>query len=422
MRMTRLAAALLLALTTGGCGLLASLQPPVVAKSDVARAAADPAAAIDTAARVNAFGFDFYRALIAADPAANAVVSPASVAIALAMARGGARGETATQMDAVMHSLGSDEMAAGMNALDQALRSRSATYGRYDVTLTMANAPFAQRDEAWEQSYLDALAERFGAGIRLVDYRTNTEGARLQINDWVSEQTAARIPELLASGTLDELTRLVLVNAIYVNAPWEREFDAAVTRPGGFTRLDGSTVEAQMMAIGGSFAHAEGAGWKAVELPYVGRKLALTVILPDDFPTYVAALDGDAFAEVTDSLATAGEVELTMPRFSTETKADLATVLAGLGMPLAFDPLRADFTGMTTQEPLFIKNVIHQANVSVDEQGTEASAATGVVVEAGAAPEGPFVIRLDRPFVFALRDLETGAILFLGQMVDPTAG
>jgi Serine protease inhibitor len=341
------------------------------------------------------------------------------------MARAGARGTTADQMDAVMRAFGSDALANGINSLDQMLNSRSGDYAdhfshMYPLTLTIANAPFAQRDERWEQAYLDALAERFGAGVRLVDYKTNFEAARQQINGWVSDQTNARIPELLGQGTVDDLTRLVLVNAIYLKAPWSVPFNADVTRAAPFTRLDGTKVDAQMMAVSDTFAYAQGDGWQAVELPYVGDKLALTLILPADFGTYTSALDAESFAQVTAALA-ASKGEVSLPRFDIETKTDLAELLAGMGMPAAFDPNVADFSGMTTQEPLYIARVIHQANISVDEKGTEAAAATAVGMEAGAAPSEPFNIRFDRPFIFALRDLETGAVLFMGQIVDPTA-
>jgi serpin B len=424
--LTRVPVVLLLASLLVGCQLLASLQPPAEARSSAARAAADGAAASQAAAAANAFGWDMYRALRAGQSDANIVFSPTSIALALAMARAGARGTTADQMDAVMRAFGADALANGVNSLDQALNSRSGTYPdrynseTYPLTLTIANAPFAQRDELWEQAYLDALAERFGAGVRLVDYKQNFEAARQQINGWVNDQTNARIPDLLAQGTLDEMTRLVLVNAIYLKAPWMVAFSENATKAAPFTRGDGSAMQAQMMSVYDDFAYAQSDGWAAVELPYVGDKLALTLILPDDFAAYTAALDADSFAQVTEALIQAkGEIDL--PRFDIETKTDLADLLAGMGMPAAFDANLADFSGMTTQEQLYIGRVIHQANISVDEKGTEAAAATAVVMQASAAPADPFHITFDRPFIFALRDLETGAVLFLGQVTDPTA-
>jgi serpin B len=394
-----------------------------LAHSDVPRAAADPTAAGAAGKAIDAFGFDLYRRVAASDPGADLVISPTSIAIALVMARAGARGETATQMDAVLRSLGSDQGAAGINALDQALAARSGSFmGRdnasHDLTLRIANAPFAQRDTVFEQVFLDALASRFGAGVRLVDYKTDAEGARREINGWVNDATEKRIPELLTPGILDALTRLVLVNAIYLKAPWETAFSPESTESAPFMRLDGSTVDVPTMSIQDPFQYAGGPGWRAVELPYVGGSLAMTIIVPDDMAAYEQQLGADSFAGLTAALGP-HEVELTLPRFEIETKADLAALLSELGMPLAFDPGRADFSGMTAQEQLFIAHVVHQANISVDEKGTEAAAATGVVMEATAMPAEVIHLHIDRPFLFALRDLPTGAILFLGRVLDP---
>jgi serpin B len=395
-----------------------------IARSDVSRAPTDPVAANAAATALDAFGFDLYRTVVAAHGDGDVVISPASVAIALAMARAGARGETAAQMDTVLRSIGSDELAAAINALDQELTSRSGSFkakdGRsYDLALRIANAPFAQQDTRWDQAYLDALAARFGAGVRLVDYRSNADGARRQINAWVSDETEERIPELLAPGVLDAMVRLVLVNAIYLKAPWETAFPDAATKPGAFTRLDGSTVEVPMMALTEAFPYAAGDGWRAVELPYVGGSLALDLIVPDDIAVFEQGLTADSFADLTATLASR-QVDLALPRFEAETKVDLVELLSALGMPLAFDPGQADFSGMTADEQLFISNVIHQANISVDEKGTEAAAATAVVMDTTAAPAGEVRFRIDRPFLFVLRDVPTGAVLFLGRILDPS--
>ena len=389
------------------------------------RAPTDPADANPAAMALDAFGFDLYRAVVAAQGGGDVVISPASVAIALAMARAGARGETAAQMDTVLRSIGSDELAAAINALDQLLTSRSGTFkasdGKsYDLALRIANAPFAQQDTRWEQAYLDALAARFGAGVRLVDYKSDADGARRQINAWVSDETEDRIPELLAPGVLDAMVRLVLVNAIYLKAPWGTAFPESATKPGTFTRLDGTTVEVPMMALTEAFPYAAGDGWQAVELPYVGGSLAMDVIVPEDLAAFEAALDDATFGRITAALE-ARQVDLGLPRFEAETKADLGDLLSALGMPLAFDPFKADFSGMTTEEQLYISNVIHQANISVDEKGTEAAAATAVVMSDTAAPAEPVRLRIDRPFLFVLRDVPTGGILFLGRILDPSA-
>jgi serpin B len=419
----RLPAALLVILlltvpaACGGSGNVA------LARADVPRASADPAGAIEAGRSVNAFGLELFRRAGAAD--GNVVVSPASVALALAMARAGARGETAVEMDAVLHDMATDAHAAWLNALDAALTGRSGTFpdtaGKpQPVSLRIANAPFSQRGMTLHEAYLEALASRFGAGLRLVDYQADPETARRSINGWVSDQTERRIPELLVPGVITRDTRLTLVNAIYLKAPWLTPFSPEATKPGTFTRADGTTIEVPMMAGNLTVPYAEGSGWRAVELPYVGGSLALLVIVPDSMGTFETSLTPELLAEIAGGL-TERPVQLTFPRFGIESKVDLATTLAAMGMPLAFDPDRADFSGITTEERLFISAVIHQANIDVDEKGTEAAAATAVVMRATAEPGTPVTLRVDRPFLFALRDVPTGTILFLGRVADPSA-
>lgn len=395
-----------------------------VARADVPRATAAPQDAVAAAAAVNAFGLDLYRVMGAGG--SNVVVSPASVALALAMARAGARGETAAQMDAVLRGFGSDEFGAWPAALDAALSSRSGSFedrdgGRLDVTLRIANAPFAQRDMPLVAAYLEALAARFGAGLRLVDYIADTEAARRTINAWVDERTERRIPELLVPGVLTTDTRLALVNAIYLKAPWRTPFAEEATEPAPFTRGDGTVVDVPTMTTTTGLRYAAGPGWRAVELAYLGDALALTVIVPDDLAAFEAGLDAAALDAVAAGLADR-TVTLWLPRFGIETKASLADALRALGMPVAFDAGRADFSGITTAEQLVIAAVIHQANIDVDEKGTEAAAATAVAIEWTSAPvDEPLTVRVDRPFLFALRDVPTGAVLFLGRVSDPSA-
>ena len=246
----------------------------------------------------------------------------------------------------------------------------------------------------------------------------NAEGARLDVNAWVSERTEGRIPELLPPGVVDELTRLVLVNAIYLKAAWLAPFDEKATAPGAFKRLDGSTIDVPTMHDTLGLRYAEGDGWQAVELPYVGRQLAMLVVVPDDLASFEAGLDGAALDTIVGALEDE-RVALSLPRFGIESKLTLKDVLSAMGMPLAFDPTAADFSGITSVDDLYISAVIHQANIDVDEEGTEAAAATAVVVSTTSLPPPPIPMNVDRPFLFALRDLETGAILFLGRVVEP---
>jgi serpin B len=398
------------------------LAAPGLAISAVDRTPADPTGAAFAGNAINDFGLELLRKATAGD--GNAVLSPASIALALAMARLGARGETALEMDEVLREVASDEHAGWLNALDAALAVRSGTFkdrgGKdVDVVLRIANSAFAQSDFPWEEAYLDALASSFGAGLRLVDYKTEFERARLSINAWVDEQTERRIPELLAQGTVDKLTRLVLVNAIYLKAAWLTPFEKGNTASQPFWRLDGSSIDVPTMRVTAGFGYAEGDGWRAVELPYVGGSLAMTMIVPDNLAAFEATIDQAAFAEIVATLE-GQRVELSLPKFGIESKPPMTEVLLEMGMERAFDPNRADFSGMTTVADLFISDVIHQANIDVDEEGTEAAAATAVNMSLSSGSRIPPVqFKVDRPFLFAVRDVPTGAILFLGRVVEP---
>jgi len=389
--------------------------------SSVERTVADPADAALAADAINDFGLELLRR--ATPGGENAVLSPASIVLALAMARTGARGETASEIDQVFRNVASDEHASWLNALDSALATRSGTFKDRanedaEVLLRIANQSFAQGDFPWEPDYLDALAARFGSGLRLVDFIRDAEGARLDVNAWVAERTEGRIPELLPQGSVDAMTRLVLVNAIYLKAAWLSPFDEKVTRSGSFHRLDGSSIDVPMMHGTFGARYAEGDGWQAVELPYVGRQLAMMVVLPDELPAFEAALDGASLEKIAAALEDE-RIALSFPRFGIESKLTLNDVLGAMGMPLAFDPDRADFSGITPVDDLYISGVIHQANIDVDEEGTEAAAATAVVMGIVSMPPEPIPLAVDRPFLFALRDVETGAILFLGRVVEP---
>jgi serpin B len=433
-----------------------------LAQASVARSPASATSAKQAAASINAFGLDLYRRLVGGTVGAdqNAVFSPTSIALALAMARAGARGQTAGQMDAVLHTTGWDALGAGLNSLDQSLASRNSTWkddegNTHALALKVANEAFAQRGWPIEQAYLDAIAKAFGAGLGLVDYVTAREAALKAINNWVSRQTAKRIPELLSPLDLNELTRLVLVNAIYMKANWLHEFETNATKPRTFTRLDGSRVKVPTMTLygGQEVPLAVGKGWQATELDYAGEppysgssSLAMTLILPNDLATFENGLNPAKLRSITNALATerkrlsktvdspsdepgcgtfAYAVDLYLPRFSTETKARLVPILQQLGMTDALDGSTADFTGITAAEPpIYISEVIHQANIDVDEKGTEAAAATAVIMGAtggcSASPARTLTLKLDKPFLFLIRDLESGAILFMGRVVDPS--
>jgi serpin B len=416
--LTRAVALVALGGIVWGCATPAAAAGIGLATSKATRAAGSDEAANQAATSISGFGFALYRVVGAKD--GNLVFSPTSIVVALSMARAGAGGETASQMDAVMHMTA--DGGNDVNSLDQALVKLSGSFrdsaGKpVDLRLHIANAPFSQKGMRLQQAYLDALATRFGAGLRLVDFKSDTEGARKLINGWVSDQTEKRIPDLLAS--LDPMTRLVLVNAIYLKAPWRTAFEDRGTQDAPFTTGSGSQVSVPTMNGMIEARYAAGAGWRAVELPYVGGSLAMTIVVPDDMASFERSLDDASFGQITTALKNA-EVSLSLPRFKTETRVDLADALAGMGMGDAFDPDRADFSGITTDEQLYIGEVVHQANINVDEKGTEAAAATAVVMKATASPAQPVSLNVDRPFLFAVRDTRTGAILFVGRIVDPS--
>lgn len=405
----------------------ASVSPadgPTRVQSDKARVRPEAAQALLAAAALNSFGADVHRALAEAAPSANLVFSPASILLALVMARAGAEGTTASEMDAVLHIDDPEAIYAAANALSAALETRTERITRgyeepVDVQLSIANSVWVQQGLAFRGPFLDILAEDFGAGLELVDYRTDAEGARVAINEWVAKETKDRIPELLVPGVLTPDSSLTLVNAIYLKAQWLDTFNAAATTEDPFTLPDGSTVDVPMMHISRRREYSAGDGWQAVHLPYAGRHLAMVLVLPDGDLTAIET-DLDAVFEAV-ATTQPKPVDLSVPRWDTETKVDLTDVLGALGMPTAFTD-DADFSGMTTEEPLFIGAVIHQANITVDEEGTEAAAATAVVMEAGAAPgqpEEPVRMTFDRPYLFAIRDVETGAIIFQGRITDP---
>lgn len=415
----RLGSLALIACVFGGCTGQAAAGD--VARSNASRAGGSAPDARQAASAINAFGFDLYRTTTSAD--GNEVFSPTSIVMALAMARAGAAGATASQMDSVMRAAYGSGNGNGLNSLDQALAGLSRSYAdprgtQQAVSLHITNAAFGQRGLQLRQPYLDALASRFDAGLQLADFAGDPKGSCQRIDDWVSSQTEGRIPALLSQ--LDSSTRLVLANAIYLKAPWQAAFLPEGTTDSPFTRLDDSQVAvptmSQELEIG---TYASGAGWQAAELGYVGGSLAMTLVLPDDLLAFEKKLNADLFDQVTAALRRVPG-ELTLPRFKTETRTDLIQTLSEMGMPSAFDATEADFSGITDQERLFISDVIHQANISVDEKGTEASAATAVVMAVATAPPGRVTFHVDRPFIFAVRDRDTGAILFLGRIVDPT--
>jgi serpin B len=290
--------------------------------------------------------------------------------------------------------------------------------------LNIANALWGQEGHPFHEDFIALLNENYGAGLRLLDFVADAEAARQQINTWVSDQTQGRIQDLIPAGAVTEITRLVLTNAVYFKAGWTSKFDPEFTDDETFTLLDGSTVEVPMMVQENTYQYASGDGYEAILLPYQGNRMGMVILLPtaDNFAAFEESLDAEQFAAIVGDLDWE-KVLLYMPRWENESAFGLGDALVGLGMVDAFDPNAADFSGMadTTNERLFISAVIHKAFVKVDESGTEAAAATAVIMGATAVQEEepPIELRLDHPFIYAITDQQSGTILFLGRVLNP---
>jgi serpin B len=373
-----------------------------------------------------AFAFDLYAEVT--EGKGNTFLSPYSIAVALSMTYAGARGATAEQMANVLHVPHSaEEMHRARNAVDQAITEpgqmdEEVAGGFEPLRLQVTNSLWGQLGYDFRGQFLDLLARHYGAGMRLVNYRGSPEGSRSAINRWVEEETERRIVDLIPPEVINEMTRLVLVNAIHFQGNWLFKFDPKQTTRGEFTLLDGRRRSVPMMRIDRKYDYGEGDGWKAVQLPYAGGA-SMLVIAPDEgrFEDVESGLDS-GFLDGIRSELDEREVDLTMPRFEFDSSFSLAETLMSLGMVDAFrsppGPSTADFTGLARVRELFLRDVVHKGFVSVDEQGTEAAAATGAVAEAvsGATPA---TLHLDRPFIFLIQDDETGSVLFIGRLTEP---
>jgi len=405
-----------------------------VLESDKERVTSPNVSAADVALLVegnSAFALELYQAI--REEEGNLFYSPYSISVALAMTYAGARGETTQQMADTLHFLLEQEkLHPAFNWLDVEFAKRGEGAEGKDgegFRLNIVNAIWGQKDYEFLTDFLDVLAENYGAGLRILDFMTETEKSRLAINDCVSDQTEGRIEDLIPQGAIDALTRLVLANAIYFNAAWEHPFDKKITADGPFYLLDGGQVGVPMMRQTKSFGYTEGEGYQAVELRYDigelsdGKALSMVIMLPEtgQFEAFEGGLQAQKLDDIISDLRLT-EVALTMPKFEFDSEFSLKDTLAEMGMPDAFSPDDADFSGMTGNRELFISDVVHKAFVSVDEAGTEAAAATAVIVGTTSVPvEPPVPVTIDRPFIFLIRDIETGAILFIGRVVNPAA-
>jgi len=357
-----------------------------------------------------AFALDVYRQ-VASEPG-NLVLGPLSISVAMAMNQMGARGATASQAADAMHfDLPSEQLAAAFDRLERELEGLAGD----KVAIALVNQLFGQRDYPFEEPFLETLSRNFGAPMAVVDYN-DPEAVRGIINAWVASQTNERIKDLIPPEALTPLTRLVLVNATYLKADWARPFNAAFTEKRPFRLASGRRVRVPTMAATTDAPTAATAGVRAIDLPYEGERLAMLILVPSD----LAAFERDLTAETIDAIVAAlepGGVALTMPTFSARTRVDLRAPLQALGIIDAFDERLADLTGISPEPNLHVSAAVHQAFVKVAEKGTEAAAATAIGDSGTSGP--PPAFKVDRPFLWLIRDRETGSVLFLGRVLDP---
>lgn len=390
-----------------------------VVKADLPRAAPSPDAPVDElVAGIDAFALDAEQ-LLAAESGGNTVLSPVSIATVFSMVSAGADEVTRGQIAEVFGLPDEPGVHQAMNSLTTGLADANHTDpDRGEVVVEAANTLWAQDGFAIEQPFLDTLATEYGAGVPTIDLAGDPEGSRQAINDAVADTTRDRIPDLLPEGSITSETRAVAVNAIYLKAPWLHEFAEDATAPGPFHLADGSTVDVPMMHEPSLAVRAvEADGYTAVELPYVGGELAMLLVVPDEATTLDAVLAGlgdGGLGAVTDGLS-AATVDLTLPRWDTGNAVDLGPLLTELGLPIP----GGTFPGIAPD--LEIGMAVHAADITVDEAGTEAAAATAAGIEITSAPLEDEIVTVvaDRPFLFAVQHVTTGAPLFVGRVADP---
>lgn len=405
-------------------------------------AMAEGATSFEVAAKAtNDLGVDLYRQLAKGD--ANLCISPYSIDIALAMTFAGADGETRTEMARVLHFPNDPSVPASFSALQHSLDQMSAKTAELvkeskefggpsePITLNIANRLFAQSGYHFRDAYLSLVKQNFGGAFEPIDFTSDAAAATQRINKWVADQTRDRIRDLIPANVLTKLTRLVLANALYLKAPWAKEFSQNATEPEPFFVRGGAPVDVPMMRkTDKNFGYARREGFTVVSIPYAGDDLQFLVLLPDDIKglrELESKLSSDALTNF--AKLEKRDVALHLPKFKLEPPTiALAETFQALGMKTAFDIPHgsANFVKIAPRKPddyLYISNIFHKTFIAVDEKGTEAAAATAVVMMAATGlsspPPPPIEVKVDRPFVYAIQHVSSGVCLFLGRVTDP---
>ena len=367
------------------------------------------------------FAIDLYQNINASEDSKgkNIFISPFSISTALAMTYEGSRNNTRKEMASALHfNLPGDKLDAAFSLL---LGETKAAPGEH-YKLNVANALWGQKDYRFESAFTRAIDKYYDGGFNLVDYLHNTEGSRKTINKWVEARTEDKIKALVHKDDINTATRLVLTNAIYFKGDWASKFKAEKTQNAPFTASDGKTVDVPMMAQSGNFPFLEDGGLAMIELPYAGNDLSMIAILPEgDVEKLGASLSLAKIQELRKNLRPQ-HVDVYLPRFKFEARYHLddGSLLPKMGMRDAFSETRADFSGMTGSATLYISHVIHQAVIDVNEEGSEAAAATAVVMTRKSISRAR-IFRADRPFIFMIVHKPTDSILFLGRLSSPAA-
>jgi serpin B len=368
----------------------------------------------------NEFALDLYHQLRADE--GNLFFSPFSISTALAMTYAGAKGETAGEMKTVLRFTKEGEaLHSTFGELIASLNERGED-GAYQMSV--ANALWGQSGIKLLEKFWGTTQSSYGAGLKKVDFASDPEAARQTINAWIEEKTMQKIKELLARGIITNMTRLVLTNAIYFKGKWQDEFDENRTDDAPFILIGGDELDAPLMYQQKRFAYMENKDFQALSLPYVEGELSMIIILPrqmDGIGDLEKSLSSNALA---DCMAALKEqiVEVYIPKFKMTSAFNLSEALVAMGMKSAFNAGLADFSGMTGNKEFHIWAVVHKAFVDVNEEGTEAAAATAVTL--GVTAIRPVertipVFRADHPFLFLIRDNESGSMLFMGRVMNP---
>ena len=370
----------------------------------------------------NAFSLDIYKRL-AQRETGNLFLSPLNISMAFAMVYAGARGETAEQIAGVLRLAPSQtDVHVGYAGLQEALQNQSGQ-GKYQLSL--ANRLWGQQSYVFSQDFTQLSRRYYGAELGQVDFRARPEEARSAINQWVTQQTSGKIEDLLPEGSVDMNTLLVLTSAIYFKGDWESPFLPHATREAPFHITAKNQVDVPTMFQEERFEHAELAGVDLLKLPYNGEEqLSLIVLLPTNHDGLADLEKQLSPTQLTNWLKKLEprQVQVYLPKFKSTSQFELKSTLGDMGMTAIFDPERADLSGISEQDQLVLSAAVHQAFVQVDEEGTEAAAATGAVVGVTSAPaDTPVIFRADHPFLYMIYHERTGSILFLGRLADPSS-